>query len=234
MVKSYYKLILLVLISSITISCDQIFEEDISNDDVTLQFPINGLETIEENQTFRWQEDEDITLFRFQLYTTDAMFSKQTNLVVDTLSSSNLYRATLDTGSYQWRVRGENSGYETAWSQFRNLRIFDETNNDTTLVPPDLTFPDSGDTLTDTIITFDWDPINLDGIEIEYRIQVSRQQDFSGDPDTEKIGISSIEISKFDRTSNATEYWWRVQSSRLDNGLSSEYSAPSRFILLTD
>lgn len=108
----YFKLILLVFL---LVSCEEIIEvEDISNRNVTILAPTDTAILTITNINFSWNEVEDAEQYRLQIATPS--FEMANQIVLDTTIVSTNFNKTLELGSYQWRVRGENSDYQTEYS----------------------------------------------------------------------------------------------------------------------
>lgn len=100
----------LIAISLVLFSCDDILEKDITNDMVELISPIN-YEEIESNVViFKWNSLSDTDKYRIQIFKTNK------TKVLDTLVTKTSITYPLSRGEYQWRVRGENSAYQSSYS----------------------------------------------------------------------------------------------------------------------
>lgn len=118
------KLITLLFIATALLSggCDEFFEEDIEKDTITMLAPADGIETEIVTQTFWWHEIDGATGYRMQIVAPS--FNSIEVFVVDTLVKGDKFETTLYPGDFEWRVRGENSAYQTDWSIAR-LSIID-------------------------------------------------------------------------------------------------------------
>ena len=96
-------ILMLALIS--LYSCEDIIEKDITNDSVMIIYPQNSQEIQSNVVDFQWNELDGAKKYRVQVY------SANSNMVLDSLVSQNHLNFPLTQGSYQWRVRGENSAY---------------------------------------------------------------------------------------------------------------------------
>jgi hypothetical protein len=91
-------------------SCEDILEEDISDDIVFTIYPTQDL-IIESNVVnFQWNTLEGADDYRLQIFNTSQV------KLVDTLISQTQVTIPLSEGDYQWRVRGENSAYQSTYS----------------------------------------------------------------------------------------------------------------------
>ncbi|PTX64086.1 hypothetical protein C8N46_101696 [Kordia periserrulae] len=93
-------------------SCDDILEEDLTNDTVTPITPTEGSVVITNLVNFSWQSVDGADNYRLQLIQP----SQNNMIVLDSLVSNASFQYPLDPGMYEWRVRGENFAYQTAYS----------------------------------------------------------------------------------------------------------------------
>lgn len=106
---------LLILAILFLFSCDDITEiEDISNRSVSVLAPTDAVVLNITEVTFSWNAVEDAENYRVQIATPN--FEDATQIVADTLVITTNFTKTLAIGNYEWRVRGENSGYQTSYS----------------------------------------------------------------------------------------------------------------------
>lgn len=102
--------VLLGLLCLTFYNCEDILEEDISNDIVYTIYPTQNV-TIESNVVnFQWNVLDGADDYRLQVFNTSQV------KLVDTLISQAQIIIPLSEGSYQWRVRGENSAYQSTYS----------------------------------------------------------------------------------------------------------------------
>ena len=109
------KKLILCLLTIALFNCDDITEvDDISNENVTVleRADSSVLTIIDIN--FSWNAIEDAEQYRLQIATPD--FETATQVVLDTTIVNSNFTQTLELGSYQWRVRAENSEYQTAFT----------------------------------------------------------------------------------------------------------------------
>ena len=126
--------IFLILLSFFFVSCDDIFEEDIEDDTLTVIAPLEGT-VIESNVTnFRWEELEGATKYRIEIY------DHTDDKIVDTLVQNKLNLVyPLNQGQYKWKARAENAAYESKYSVLNSFTVvesLDLTNQQVLLVSP--------------------------------------------------------------------------------------------------
>ena len=91
------------------LSCEDIIETDISNDEIMPVFPLQG-DTVEGSTVqFLWNEIDGAEQYNLQVF--DGVF-----IEVDTLIAGAPFTINLDASNYQWRLRGENDAYTTPYT----------------------------------------------------------------------------------------------------------------------
>lgn len=106
---------LILLAVFLCFTCSEIYEiQDISEDHVKLLAPTQDAVIDKTALTFTWSPLEDAEEYHLQI--AQPSFSAALQIVEDTLVSTTNYSTTLDASNYQWRVRAENSGYNTGYT----------------------------------------------------------------------------------------------------------------------
>lgn len=149
--KTLNKIILIVL-SIFMFSCEDILEEDITNDIVQIISPTKDA-VIESNvANFKWNSLKGANKYRIQIYQFDQV------LILDSLTTKTNLTLPLEAGSYMWRVRAENYAYQSTYSFPSNF---------STNIPDDLTnqqvillTPDNDKYLNFTNITLNWQELD--------------------------------------------------------------------------
>lgn len=109
-IRNTFLFLVLIVISG----CKTFFEEDITNQTVAILSPARGTVTEIASQTFWWQKVEGAMKYRLQIVTPS--FDSTEVLVLDTLVASDKFMVNLFPSVYEWRVRAENSGWQTPWT----------------------------------------------------------------------------------------------------------------------
>lgn len=106
----------LILIGLIVLwSCDDIIEvPDISSETVAVLAPTDGAALTTTSVTFNWSSVEDVDNYRIQIATPS--FANAEQLLTDSLTTDTNFDITLQSGEYEWRIRAENSDYQTAYT----------------------------------------------------------------------------------------------------------------------
>lgn len=132
--------------------CEDILEEDISNDIIISIYPTEDL-IIESNVVnFQWNDLDGADDFRLQVFNTSQI------KVIDTLISETQIVLPLTEGIYQWRVRGENSAYQSTYS----LPVSFEVNESEDLTSQQviLSSPTSNYTTNNYNLTLGWNSLS--------------------------------------------------------------------------
>lgn len=99
----------------ITSACSDIVTvEDISNETVILLAPTNQAILNITDLTFSWQSVEEAESYHIQIAT--PTFEAALQIVEDSTVTATNYSKVLTANNYEWRVRAENSAYETAYT----------------------------------------------------------------------------------------------------------------------
>lgn len=95
-------------------SCDDIFEEDITEDEIFLLAPANGVSVKSDSTlTFAWDFLNGATEYQIQIV--EPSFEAAGILYLDSITTANKVNFSLPPGNYEWGLRGFNSGYSTAF-----------------------------------------------------------------------------------------------------------------------
>lgn len=144
--------ILLISLSLFIFSCDDILEEDITNDIVQVISPTKDAVVESNVVNFKWNSLKGADKYRVQVYEYDQV------LILDSLTTKTNLTLPLAAGSYIWRVRAENYAYQSTYSFPSNF---------STNIPDDLTnqqvillTPDSDKYLNFTNITLNWEQLD--------------------------------------------------------------------------
>lgn len=108
-------LLLSLIIGMLSFSaCDDIIEPSISKSQVKLQAPANKDTSASYTINFWWNTVDHALSYHLQVVT--PTFASPLSLVLDTVVTTYKFSATLNPGSYQWRVLAQNGSSQTAYS----------------------------------------------------------------------------------------------------------------------
>jgi len=199
-------------------SCDDIFEEmDISTEVVTLLAPQRGSVLEENNVNFNWALLSGATSYTVQIakpsFENAAQILLDSTVVQDTLGYLKVeLTKTLLNGKYEWRIKGENSGYETVYTQSDFTVLGDE---DVDIIPPNrpvLKLPANNSVQSATAVNFSWTRDDVSGSAERDSIFI-----FS-DENLETLQEKGIGANKTYTTTLASNtYYWVVKAYDVQN-----------------
>ncbi|WP_300570377.1 hypothetical protein [Flavobacterium sp.] len=126
--------IIIIALSLFAFSCEDILEEDITNDIVQVIAPTSGDVITSNVVDFQWNQLKGADKYRVQVYN-----SSQAIVLDSVVSNKTSLIAPISAGEYQWRVRGENAGYVSTYSfpeSFSVVESLDLTNQQVLLSNP--------------------------------------------------------------------------------------------------
>jgi hypothetical protein len=199
-----YRLILLSFIAVITYlaitlsSCSLIFEEDISEEQMTIYTPSNNYLTNENSITFWWEFITDATSYNLQIV--ENKFDSAAVFVVDTNLTGNMFVYTLDNGKFEWRIRAYNSTSTTGYFYYSIIITQDQDISSDVIV---ISSPINYDTTNQTSIDFTW--LSLPDAD-EYVFEV-------WDPNFNGTNLMSITIdtNSYNYSLNEGSFEWGVK-----------------------
>jgi hypothetical protein len=149
--KTINKIILLAF-AIISFSCEDVLEDDITNDIIQIVSPVEG-EIVSSNVVnFQWNRLKGADKYRLQV------FNANQAVVLDSLVENKLNLAyTLPTGIYKWRVRGENFAYQSTYSLPASFST--AVSNVLTNQQVLLSIPNENSYTNSTSLTLQWLPI---------------------------------------------------------------------------
>ncbi|WP_431244364.1 hypothetical protein ACQ9BO_08635 [Flavobacterium sp. P21] len=144
--------IILIGLSLFMFSCEDILEEDITDDIVQIISPTKDAVVESNVVNFKWNSLKGADKYRVQI------FESNETLVLDSLTTKTNLTLPLEAGSYIWRVRAENYAYQSTYSFPSNF---------STKIPDDLTnqqvillTPDNNKYLNFKKITLSWQQLD--------------------------------------------------------------------------
>ena len=195
-------ILLAILMVSPLISCEDILEEDISSNQITILSP-NSRDTIQGNSVqFLWDPIDGATEYTIQIYTDNS-------IVEDTIVSKTPFTRVLSNGNFEWRIKGQNNAYQTQFNfpvSFTVVETSDLTNQ--TLI---LNSPSSGIFTNETDILFVWSSVPL---ATKYTFELQRVEQNGGISTVfiqEDIIETSIALDAMTIDEDA-EYEWQVKA----------------------
>lgn len=201
------------------ISCEDIlFEDDLSDIEVNLLAPVDGITVYEGDVNFSWEEIDYVE--QYQLLIATPNFENASQIVLDTIVSSRSFITQLFPGSYEWKLRALNSGYKSEYSAsiFTVFESVEFTEREVNLLSP-IKGEDSN--ITNHILS--WQSVSD---AIEYRIQIWNP-DLNGVLEEDQI----IASTSYEHDFIEGDFTWQVRAqSETQNTL---YSSNELHIDLT-
>jgi hypothetical protein len=181
------------------VSCEDVFEEDISDDIIVVVSPKDNT-TIESNVVnFQWNELDGAKKYRLQVLDINE------TIVVDSLVAKTSLNIPLLTGSYQWKVRGENFAYESNYSAVSNFSMV--TTDDLSNQQVVLTSPDNNVYKNSTDLTIKWQKL---AAATSYYVEVINTTTSESVYKSESTTETSVTLNSTNLTKDAN-YQWKVR-----------------------
>jgi len=203
------------------IGCDDVLEDDITDNNITVTAPLNDDTVVSNAVTFQWNANSGSNDYRIQVNDASNV------MVLDSLVPTNSFTYPLSPGMYSWRVRGENFAYQTAYTfpvPFTMEASEVMTNQTVILNSPSDNFYTN--TTSGQLVTWG-------GIPTADTYTFELDRDVSGSVSTINqtpgITATSYNISSADMTTDAI-YIWKIKALNVSTTTETVYS--TRNILL--
>ncbi len=109
------KLLFYLIVLFGVISCEELIEVvDISNTTVQVLAPKNETVLQAGDIVFNWENVEDAESYKLQIATPN--FAEANQIIADSILNATSFNIALENNNYEWRIRAENSGYNTDYS----------------------------------------------------------------------------------------------------------------------
>lgn len=102
---------LLAITALLISSCDDFFEEDISDKTIQVVCPVNGATLSSSQLSFVWSEEEGAE--KYHIVIVSPNFENIQSYVCDTTLTNYKMELNLPKGDYQWSIQAENFGYKS-------------------------------------------------------------------------------------------------------------------------
>lgn len=214
----------------VSVSCDDVFEDDLSGETINILAPANNAINPFYMQTFWWDYVDDATTYQLQLVRPS--FDSVLVLYLDTNISINKFQISLSPGLYEWRVRALNGSSSTRYFA-RKFEVISSGITGQTI----LTTVPTNDTYTNiNMVLFSWQ--SLFGAT-RYRIQI----DSLNFIDESKLVLNNLSLVtslnyEFNKDGN---YKWRVRAENdtaisnwsTVNGINIDRTPPNQVMLVS-
>ena len=190
-------------------SCEDILEVvDITERQVTIFAPLNNTTVSTNEVNFNWDKVEDATAYRFQLASPNFMETQQLVLdsvfELDTLGNvGTRIQQTLLNGSYEWRIKAMNSGFETSYTNSGFMVSGDDNLDLQAPNTPELVAPTNGTSQDDNQMNFRWTREDVPGTAERDSIYFFSDEALQN-PIGKDLGANKAYSANFD---TGTYYW---------------------------
>lgn len=218
------KIIALCIAISTLVNCEEIaLIPDISEITPEIIAPSQATIVTATTVNFNWESIEDAEHYRIQIATPS--FENASQIVLDSLVTETRFSQDLVNGDYQWRVRGENSGFNTTYTttafsiETEDAEPLVET-TDLSQTEVTLRTPANNTSLnTNESIAFSWESVpNAD----TYTIQIVAP---NFETITTTVDDQTIETTTFTLNSlEAGSYQWRVKATNTASETETEFT----------
>lgn len=167
---------------------------DISDEELNLLAPSDGLVINDTNVTFSWESASEATSYSFQIARPD--FENPEELVVNTSFDTvgNQSFTLEDNTSYQWRVKAINETSETAYTT-RDLSV--NVTEDLSEQEVVIVAPEDGFETSDTSIMLSWEPLEQATLYRVIITDVSDNSFFLEQTSTESTLTVAFEVGSY-------------------------------------
>ncbi|MEQ5791612.1 hypothetical protein J4E06_11155 [Muricauda sp. NFXS6] len=206
-------IVIALIVSFGLLSCEDILEvPDISEQTVNLLAPSNGTVLEDNAVNLNWEGVEEATGYNVQVaspsFDNAAQILLDSIIEVDTLGYlPTQVRQSLFNGTYEWRVRAFNSGFETLYSSNSFQVNGDEDLDLTPPNTPQLLSPDNGSDSSNTEVEFTWNREDVSGTTERDSIFIYSDESLQ-DLDTKALGANKTHSASL----SAGTYYWFVQA----------------------
>jgi len=191
-----------ILVSGVLLllySCDLIFIENISDANIEALSPVNNTAVLAGQIKFSWEELEDADTYNIQIASPN--FTEANEIIADTTLATTSYTRALEEGNYEWRVKGSNSEYETAYTNNLFSVLLNLTAEELTLL-----LPEDNSELDAGMIDFSWQ--KQTGADTYY-LQIAT-------PDFESTNVFIVDEllteNTFSKELETGTYQWRIKA----------------------
>lgn len=209
--------LLAVVISLVGLSCEDVFEVDLSQESVELLSPADSLVTELSSHSFWWEQLSGASSYTLEIVR--GTFNQAESLVLDTTMAENSFDYMLSPGDYQWRVRAENSAYQTGYTT--NSLFIDSTIN-ISGVQIEIMSPVPAYASSVLTIEFSWQELyNADGYHWELRDENMNLID------------SKSELTQANTTYEFSQdgfYFWQVKAFNNTSNTYTQFSTAELYI----
>lgn len=213
-----FLIVLIICLIGGLYACSDFWEEPLNGKKLSLIAPADSVKSSNYLQTFWWEKVRDANAYRLQIVQTT--FDHPEELLLDTLVNDDKFTFTLAPGTYQWRVRAENSSSFGLYS-VRNLIIYEAS---LTKQQVQIKSPANGVSFNTADFICSWYPLYG---STSYRVQIdSRDRNFADEGKLLANELVSRDVFSY-KIDTDGKYIWRV--SAVNDSTQSKWSMTRDF-----
>jgi hypothetical protein len=211
--KTINKIIAVIIFFSM-VSCEDILEKNITNSIVEVIYPKNDVEIFSNVVNFQWTEVDGAKKYRIQVY------SDASRVVLDSLVTKNAISFPISKGDYNWKVRAENSGYTSSYTNTFNFSVKETT--DLTNQQVLLSFPEDNFYTNNANIILTWEILSAAD---KYSFELLKISNGSSSIVNQQSNLTSPAISLTNSIlSSDAEYNWKIKAFNTTNTTNTQFS----------
>lgn len=111
----FSRILFIILTMFVLLSCNDFFEEDISDKTIQVVCPTDGAKLPSNKLSFVWKKEEGVEIYHIVIVSPS--FKNVQRYVCDTILTDYKFELELSSGDYQWSIQGKNSAYESLANQ---------------------------------------------------------------------------------------------------------------------
>lgn len=190
-----------ILLSLLSLACDDILEKDITNEITEITYPLSGTIVNGNTVDFQWNKLEGANKYKVQIFSMD-----QSLILEKVVEETKLSYTFIAGGQYQWRVRAENFAYQSLYSQKTSFSVL--ISNDLTTQQVALLSPQENRYTNSNNVFFNWQGISS---ATTYDIEVINTTNGQMAYNANNLTETSVNVNNTNFTQDAA-YQWRVRA----------------------
>lgn len=200
----------LIFLLLLITSCEDVMEDEISNKKLEVYSPAVNTTYSNFNVLFWWKELDDVTGYRIQIVSPG--FDNIQQLFIDTLVTGSKFYVQLYPGTYQWRMRAENSSSTT---EYVISTITIDSNSSLTGQDFFTNTPLNDFYSNQSVLEFSW---NSFPFATKYQVEIQNLT-------TNEVISDFSTTNNINKTFTENSYQWRVRAINELNNTWTNYSA---------
>lgn len=208
-----------IALITLNLSCNVIFEDDLSDKKVLILSPPDGYISNVQTQEFIWEKMVEADSYRVQLVADS--FEYITRYVLDTIVNDNRLSITLLPDTYEWRIIALNTAGSSDYDEYR-LTIAQDTSLSGQFV--NAIYPAQNDVYYSDSVAFFWDALLY---AQNYQLQVATHPSFNSQLIRQEVTTPTDYAYLINALGTGT-FYWRIRAMR-DNIDTTAWTAAKQF-----